>query len=296
MDGPASSAIAPELSSAVDPPQSDIPARPTTPQRSTQTTPATTPTKTGKRQTKRREPARKGELLQDVRSALERWRISARARDYPYSALTAKSLLPDQTLSKLATNNMILTPSDLATLDPPWIYRNKYGAEVLALLSSVVDAYLARRDSKKIARAAVKAQDIQVKNRLEDEVRKAGRARNNAAEKERVRIEKERQAQEAKRRADEENEAKKRAAAEKEAKKALYAANYAARRATIKQTDTPPSQSHFAFSYPLSSSPSSSTFTSSYPLFSSPSSSTSAVGTPNYTDWPRTPLMPSTLR
>ncbi|KAI5891101.1 P-loop containing nucleoside triphosphate hydrolase protein [Schizophyllum commune H4-8] len=206
--------------------------RPSTPVQSRQTTPASTPQKDGKRPLVRRKygPARKGDLLKRVRAALERWRGVTRARDFPYSTLPAKALLSDQSLTKLASNNKIVEPADLATLEPPWVYHNKYGVEVLALIQKVVFEFESERNSNKKPRRTGRPKKTAAQQlaACSPEAMVAAEAKQvRAAERDHARLAKA-EREETKRLA---KEARERAMAEKDARKALYAANYAKRHA-----------------------------------------------------------------
>ena len=78
---------------------------------------------------------RVGQHLQDVWQALERWHIQTRCRDYPHCSFTATTIMPDRTLTTLASNRSLKTEDDLKNgLSPPWDFADEYAAEVLQLL------------------------------------------------------------------------------------------------------------------------------------------------------------------
>ena len=66
-------------------------------------------------------------------------------------------ILPDATLTTLASNRNIKTADDLQNLPKPWIFAKKHGSEVLELLANLdqVEAAekLERREKKKAATA-----------------------------------------------------------------------------------------------------------------------------------------------
>jgi len=64
----------------------------------------------------------RGEHLKDARGALERWRFKTQRDRYSPSSVTAVTLLPDPTLTTLASNARIRIVEDIeALINPPWI-------------------------------------------------------------------------------------------------------------------------------------------------------------------------------
>ena len=100
---------------------------------------------------------RRGEHLQKARAALLQWRRSTYFKDYSPSPVTSAVILPDATITTLASNRNIKTADDLQKLPKPWIFAIKHGAEVLELLENLdqVEAAekLERREKKKAATA-----------------------------------------------------------------------------------------------------------------------------------------------
>ncbi|TRM56542.1 P-loop containing nucleoside triphosphate hydrolase protein [Schizophyllum amplum] len=189
-----------ELSGAIDPPT-----RPSTPVESPHVTPASTPKKNGKRPMQPSNPARRGELLKRVRTALQDWRVATRKLEYPYSTLTATALMPDKILNKIASNNKLRTVDDLRCLDPPWIYASKHGGPVIAAIEDIVGRFVEERDREVLLRRAEKAlqtrQKHEQKRQEEETVRlekrtiaEAEKARKRAEEKIRATQERERKA------------------------------------------------------------------------------------------------------
>ncbi|KAI5823220.1 hypothetical protein K523DRAFT_357819 [Schizophyllum commune Tattone D] len=249
-------------------PPAEVLERPSTPVQSQQTTPASTPQKDGKRPLVRRKygPARKGDLLKRIRAALERWRGVTRARDFPYSTLPVKALLSDQSLTKIASNNKIIEPSDLAALEPPWVYHTKYGVEVLALIQKVVSEFEAERSSNKKPRRTGRP-----KKTASQQPTACSPGATAAAEAKRTRAREREQARLAKAEREENKrlakEARERAEAEKDARKALYAANYAKRHATPAPASQLASQTPSSSARPGTTHPHSSTSSAlRYPL------------------------------
>lgn len=100
---------------------------------------------------------RRGEHLQNARAVLLRWRRSTYFKNYSPSPVTSAVILPDATLTTLASNRNIKTADDLHNLPKPWIFAEKHGTEVLELLENLdrVEAAekLERREKKKTATA-----------------------------------------------------------------------------------------------------------------------------------------------
>ena len=79
---------------------------------------------------------RTGQHLQNVRQALEHWRIQVRRRDYPHCSFSATTIMPDRTLTTLASKRSLRSAEDLRKgLSPPWDFTEEYADEVLQLLA-----------------------------------------------------------------------------------------------------------------------------------------------------------------
>ncbi|KAL1681648.1 P-loop containing nucleoside triphosphate hydrolase protein, partial [Schizophyllum commune] len=103
------------------------------PSTSSKSTP-TSPQKNNKRAQVPSSPARRGDLLKEIRAALRDWRVRTRKRDYPYSALPKEALMTDKVLGKLASDKTFKTVHDLKRLDPPWPYAERYGDAVFRVI------------------------------------------------------------------------------------------------------------------------------------------------------------------
>lgn len=157
------------LSAAVEREQSPC-VRPQTPESrntscpsSANSTPSKTTNTNGKRPMTRQRgdtPAiRRGEHLKTVRAALTRWRFEIKTSQYSPSFYTASAILPDKTLTTLASNSRIKTINDMAQmLNPPWIFASRHG-EVLKLLKKLDDVEKESRENAKKAKKEEKRQE-----------------------------------------------------------------------------------------------------------------------------------------
>ena len=69
---------------------------------------------------------------------LENWCECKRREVYSCTSWSAKVLLPDATLAKIAANGRLQTVADMeSALNPPWIFAKEHGDEVLALLAQL---------------------------------------------------------------------------------------------------------------------------------------------------------------
>ncbi|GLB41761.1 hypothetical protein LshimejAT787_1104260 [Lyophyllum shimeji] len=80
---------------------------------------------------------RNKEARQNARTRLEKWRRQTFAETYTPSPFTSQILLPNSTLTSLASNASITTVDDLTRLRPPWAFASIHGQEVLDLLQQV---------------------------------------------------------------------------------------------------------------------------------------------------------------
>lgn len=102
---------------------------------------------------------RRGEHLKTVRAALTRWRFEIKTSQYSPSFYTASAILPDKTLTTLASNSRIKTINDMAQmLNPPWIFASRHG-EVLKLLKKLDDVEKESRENAKKAKKEEKRQE-----------------------------------------------------------------------------------------------------------------------------------------
>jgi hypothetical protein len=101
---------------------------------------------------------RRGEHLQNARAALLQWRRSTYFKYYSPSPVTSAAILPDATLTTLASNRNIKTADDLQNLPKPWIFAEKHGVEVLELLEKLDKAEAADRLEKREQKKAATAQ------------------------------------------------------------------------------------------------------------------------------------------
>jgi hypothetical protein len=154
--------------------------RPHTPDRlsessSVHTTPSKTTNTNGKRPMERSKdgPAtRRGEHLQNVRYALERWRFKIKRDRYSPSSVTAIAILPDPTLTTLASNARIRTVEDMnGCINPPWIMAQRHGNEVLEIIKKLDDAEKAAREQSKEGKAAARKQDTEARQAAQKEQR-----------------------------------------------------------------------------------------------------------------------------
>ena len=88
--------------------------------------------------------------LQDARNALLSWRHHAALHDFPHACFTSAVLLPDPILSALASKRSLTTIDNLQTgLPCPWVFAEKYGEEVLAVVKQLDEDYDAKRTADK---------------------------------------------------------------------------------------------------------------------------------------------------
>lgn len=160
----------------------------------------------GKRQMERSRDgpaARRGQHLQDVRAALERWRFKAKRDHYSPSSVTAVTLLPDPILMTLASNARIRTVEDIENnVNPPWIMARRHGAKVLLIMKRIDDAARAVHEKAKETKAAERRQNT--------EARQAERKRQKDEDREEKRKQKDRDKIEKQRLRDEDRAAKQR--------------------------------------------------------------------------------------
>lgn len=103
---------------------------------------------------------RRGQHLKNVRTALETWRVKLRNRKYPSSPFTPATLLPNSTLTTLASNARIKTPNDMvALLNPPWFLAARHGQEVIDLLAKLDADDKENREREKLERREAKKQE-----------------------------------------------------------------------------------------------------------------------------------------
>lgn len=124
---------------------------------------------------------RRSEHLKTMRSALERWRFKTHRDHYNPSPISCAALLPDTTLSVLASNARIRTLQDMASMvNPPWVMGRRHGAEVLELIKRVDSQERATRESAKEAKRKERRKETEArqaaKKREQDETREIKRA------------------------------------------------------------------------------------------------------------------------
>lgn len=107
---------------------------------------------------------RRGDHLHNVRAVLERWRFKTKRDRYSLGSVTAEVVLPNPTLTTLASNAYIRTLEDLDNiLNPPWVMGRRHGAEVLTLLRSLDEAERALREQTKQAKVAERKEATQAR-------------------------------------------------------------------------------------------------------------------------------------
>jgi hypothetical protein len=193
--------------------QEDSDSRPRTPDRLSESSSAhTTPSKTtnvnGKRPMERSKdgPAtRRGEHLQNVRHALERWRFKTKRDRYSPSSVTAVTILPDPTLTTLASNARIRTVEDMQNcINPPWVMAQRHGNEILEILKRLDDTEKAAREQVKEAKAAARRRDTEARQAAQkeqkDRRREEKRLQKESVQAERAREKAEEQAEKQRRR------------------------------------------------------------------------------------------------
>ena len=101
-----------------------------------------------------------GQHLKNIQTALETWRVKLQNRKYPSSPFTPATLLPNSTLTTLASNARIKTPNDMvALLNPPWFLAARHGQEVIDLLAKLDADDKENREREKLERREAKKQE-----------------------------------------------------------------------------------------------------------------------------------------
>ncbi|EGO22094.1 hypothetical protein SERLADRAFT_409728 [Serpula lacrymans var. lacrymans S7.9] len=117
-------------------------------------TPSTAINETGKRpmHTITQEPVRR--ILQHLscaKAALQHWRAQVRRRDFLYRSFTGDVLIPDPTLTSLASNRRWKSLEEICEVLPaPWALVDRYGEEALKVLADVDHQDKELREAAKI--------------------------------------------------------------------------------------------------------------------------------------------------
>lgn len=103
---------------------------------------------------------RRGEHLKTVRAALLNWRYKTYKSHYSPSPFTSVVILPDPTLTALASNARIKSVADMQqVLKPPWVFASKHGPEILELLEKLDKADKEGRECEKLKRREQKKEE-----------------------------------------------------------------------------------------------------------------------------------------
>ena len=103
---------------------------------------------------------RRGQHLKNVRTTLETWRFKLQSRNYAHSLFTPAILLPNPTLTTLASNARIKTLNDMTTLlNPLWFLATRHGQEVIDLLAKLDADEKNSREHEKLERREAKKQE-----------------------------------------------------------------------------------------------------------------------------------------
>jgi hypothetical protein len=107
---------------------------------------------------------RRGDHLQNVRGALERWRFKTKRDRYSPSSVTAVALLPDPILTTLASNARIRTIGDIEMMvNPRWIMAQRHGDKVLKILKLYDDVEQVSRERVKQVKADKRRKETQAR-------------------------------------------------------------------------------------------------------------------------------------
>jgi len=88
--------------------------------------------------------------LQDAQDMLLSWRRSTALYDFPHACFTLAILLPDPILSALTSKHSLTTINSLQTSLPcPWVFAEKYGEEILAVVKKLDKDYDMKRMADK---------------------------------------------------------------------------------------------------------------------------------------------------
>ncbi|KAI0258915.1 hypothetical protein BC834DRAFT_974687 [Gloeopeniophorella convolvens] len=101
---------------------------------------------------------RRGAHFDAACKALRHWRYHKWLEVHSKAPWGVEGVLPDQTLSSLAAEGDIMTIMDIKDAGIRWLWSEKYGAEVLALLANLDSELAAAREAEaQRAAAAVPA-------------------------------------------------------------------------------------------------------------------------------------------
>ncbi|KAI0744930.1 P-loop containing nucleoside triphosphate hydrolase protein [Earliella scabrosa] len=92
---------------------------------------------------------RRGNHLLACRARLVRWRMQTWLRDYHMCRFSYLILLPDKTLTTLASQARLRTVADIEAAVPRWPFAADHGAEILTILSVVDERVRAEKEAKK---------------------------------------------------------------------------------------------------------------------------------------------------
>ncbi|KIL55563.1 hypothetical protein M378DRAFT_134069 [Amanita muscaria Koide BX008] len=124
---------------------------------------------------------RRAEHLKKVRAALLNWRFVTYERHYSPSPFTSVVILPDSTLTALASNARIKTLADMQQmLKPPWVFASLHGQEVLDLLEKMDIAEKERRLLEKLQRREQKKEETALRRDAEKQRKSLGKSQPNA--------------------------------------------------------------------------------------------------------------------
>jgi len=116
---------------------------------------------------------RQGDHLKTARAALDRWRLNIVLSKYSHTSFTAVAILPNQTLTSLASNAQLKTVEDIDVMvKPRWIWAQTQGEEVLAILKRLDDAERGDRARKAQEKSDLRKEETAKRN-TEKERKKA---------------------------------------------------------------------------------------------------------------------------
>ncbi|KAM6493656.1 hypothetical protein JOM56_010017 [Amanita muscaria] len=120
---------------------------------------------------------RHGEHLKNVRAALLNWHFVMYEKHYSPSPFTSMVILPDSTLTALASNARIKTLADMQQmLKPPWVFASLHGQDLLDLLEEMDRAEKERRHQEKLQKREQKKEETALRRDAEKQRKRSNKS------------------------------------------------------------------------------------------------------------------------
>ena len=112
--------------------------------------------------------SRRGPVLEEAKDTLTAWQYRTRLERYADASWTAQVLLPDDILKKIASDGTIRELSHFSKLNPPWVYANEHGEEVISLLTAIDEHFRQVRAREALEKRAKRKKDTEDKRKAEE--------------------------------------------------------------------------------------------------------------------------------